>query len=202
MIRYNHINNLILNIYRSMPYIQFPINLQEVIRTISNCRYLSYQEFASINHCSISDVIHVCESKSGCTHYDVVHDRYLILCNQSTDGNNNLGRQLWTFGHEIGHVVCNHLSMSACDKLSENSMMQTNNIDYEVEADYFAATILAPFPLFKLLCISSSVDIQNMFGLSAEAAFYRYKHYLKWQKSRIKTSWENDIIRVYLQKKI
>lgn len=202
MVRYVYINNLVLGIYEMLPRIQFPLDIKSVISYLPNCRYMSYQDFAKINGCSIEDVIQICESKSGCTHYDIMQNRYLILCNQSTQDNNNIGRQRWTCGHEIGHVVCNHHAISAYEKLSENSLLQTDNAEYEMEADYFAATILAPFPLFKLLDIKSAIDIQNIFGLSTEASLYRYKQYLKWLKTRVKTSWENDMIRLYRQKNI
>lgn len=202
MVRYVYINNLVLDIYEMLPKIQFPLDIKSVISYLPNCRYMSYQDFAKINGCSIEDVIQICESKSGCTHYDIMQNRYLILCNQSTQDNNNVGRQRWTCGHEIGHVVCNHHAISAYEKLSENSLLQIDNAEYEMEADYFAATILAPFPLFKLLNIKSAIDIQNIFGLSTEASLYRYKQYLKWLKTRVKTSWENDMIRLYRQKNI
>ena len=54
--------------------------------------------------------------------------------------------------------------------------------------------------MFKVLNIKSPIDIQNTFGLSCEASIYRYKQYLKWINTRIKTSWENDIIKLYRQK--
>lgn len=202
MIRYTYVNNQVLNIYSMLPTIKFPLDVNEVIRYIPNCRYMSYQQFAKINQCSIDDIVQICESKSGCTHYDIMNDRYLILCNQSTADNNNTGRQRWTCGHEIGHVVCNHHTISAYEKLSENSLLQTTNPEYEAEADYFAATLLAPFPLYKLLNIKSAIDIQNTFGLSTEASLYRYKQYLKWLNTRVKTSWENDMMRLYRQKNI
>ena len=79
-------------------------------------------------------------------------------------------------------------------------LTNNQNLYFENEADYFAATILSPFPLFKYLHINSPIDIQNVFGLSAEASFYRYKDYLKWLKNHRKTSWENDIVNVYWNK--
>lgn len=201
MIRYAYINNLVLNIYKMLPNIHFPLDIKGVINYLPNCKYMSYQDFAKINDCSIYDVIQLCESQSGCTHYNIVQNRYLILCNQSTQ-DNNIGRQRWTCGHEIGHVVCNHHTMSAYEKFSENSLIQVHNNEYEMEADYFAAMILAPFPLFKLLNVNSALDIQNIFGLSAEASAYRHNQYLKWLHGRRKTSWENDLIKLYQQKGI
>lgn len=197
MIRYAYINNHILNLYSMLPVIKFPIEPVEIINLISNCRFMSYQKFAEINNCSIDDIIQICESKSGCSHYDIINDRYLILCNQLTDNNNNVGRQRWTCGHEIGHVICNHHTISAYEKLSENSLLQNNNSKYEAEADYFAATLLSPFPLFKVLHITSAMDIQKTFGLSKEASLNRYEQYLRWLNTRVKTAWGNDLIRIF-----
>lgn len=200
MIRYNYINNQILHIYTKLPNISFPLNIGEVLKLIPNCKYMSYQKFAKISNCSIEDVIKICESESGCTHYDILRNRYLILCNQSTKDNNNIGRQRWTCAHEIGHVLCQHLSFSIYAKLSENNLSKNSNSDFETEADYFAANLLAPFPLFKLLNIQSAIDVQNTFGLSLKASMYRYKQYIKWKYSRVKTAWENDMMKVYKYK--
>lgn len=201
MIRYTYINNLVLSIYNTLPVIQFPIDVKEVIKYIPNCRYMSYQQFAEVNHCSISDVVQICESKSGCTHYDILQDRYLILCNQSTQDNNNSGRQRWTCSHEIGHILCKHHSISAYEKLSENSLLpNTNNQYFEAEADYFAATLLAPFPLFSFFNIQSAIDVQNIFGLSCEASLYRFKQYMKWKNNHRKTAWENDMKHIFQYK--
>ena len=200
MIRYTHINNLVLSLYTTMSSIKFPLNTKNVIDYIQNCKYLSYQDFAEINHCSLSDVIQLCESKSGCTHYDVKQNRYLILCNQSTANNNNSGRQRWTCGHEIGHVMCKHHVLSAYDKLSENSLLKISNPEYESEADYFASVLLAPFPLFKVFNIQNTLDIQSVFGLSAEASQYRLIEYQKWLNHHRKTAWENDILKIYYNK--
>lgn len=197
MIRYSYIQRKVLNIYTMLPALEFPLHLSEVIKCIPNCRYMSYQEFARLNDCTIEEVIQLCESKSGCTHYDITNDRYLILCNQSTANNNNIGRQRWTLGHEIGHTVCQHLALSAYSKLPENNLSLIANSDYEAEADYFAATLLCPFPICKFLNVRSSEDIQRIFGLSVEASLYRFKEYNKWLRSRVKTAWENDVIRLY-----
>lgn len=201
MIRFAFINNQVLNLYNNLSEIKFHLDMKDVIKHVPNCRYMSYQDFAKINNCSIDDVIQVCESKSGCTHYDIIHGRYLILCNQSTDDNNNFGRQLWTCGHEVGHVVCNHLQISTYEKLSENNLVNITDKAYETEADIFSATLISPFPIFKTVGITCSEDIHDFFGLSWEASINRYNQYLKWKSSRIKTAWENDIIHLYNLKK-
>ena len=92
--------------------------------------------------------------------------------------------------------MCGHHILSAVDKIAENSFFQYNNQDYEIEADYFAATLLSPLPLFKVFEIQSSQDIQKTFGLSATAADIRLKEYKLWIKNHRKTAWENDIVNV------
>lgn len=202
VIRYAFINDKVLNIYRSLPKIIFPINIKQILHMLPNCRIMSYQKFAEINNCTINEVIMLCESKSGCTHYDIFQNRYLILYNNSTLNNNNLGRQRWTCGHELGHIMCEHMSYSLYTKLAENGFLNITDKQYELEADYFAATLLSPFPLFKPLSINSVIDVQNIFGLSDEASLYRYKQYLNWKNSRVKTAWENDMVKLYNQSNI
>ena len=199
MIRKHFINNLVLQIYEQLPILQFPIKMNDVYKLILNCKYMSYQKFAYINHCSIEDVIAICNSKSGCTHYDPNKNRYLILLNLSK-ADNNYGRQRWTAAHEIGHIQCKHHLIMALDKIAENGFYQITNPEYEAEADYFAATLLSPFPLFEILQIKSVFDLQNTFGISSEAACVRYKEYLQWKKNHRKTAWERKIINCYKRK--
>lgn len=198
MIRRIYINNLVLKLYSQISRIKYPLDLNEVLSLIPNCKIMPYQKFADINHCSVNDVITLCQSKSGCTHYDVETNRYLILVNLIKTS--NYGRRRWTIAHEIGHIMCGHHILSAVDKIAENSFFQYNNQDYEIEADYFAATLLSPFPLYEYLNVQSPLDVQNVFGLSAEASLYRYKEYLKWKQYHRKTAWENDIVKLYKQK--
>lgn len=200
MIRYNYINKQVLRVYALLDHISFPINPKEIINQFVNCRYMSYQTFAKINGCTVDEVIEMCESKSGCTHYQIENDRYLVLCNESTDNNNNYGRQRWTCLHEIGHILCGHHKKSAIDLLSENRIPGTENKEFESEADYFAAMVAAPFPLFDILGIRSVIDVQNTFGLSSEASLYRFTQYIKWKKDHRKTAWENDMVHLYMQK--
>ena len=198
MIRKIYINNLVLKLYSQLPRIKYPLDLNKILSLIPNCKLMSYQKFADINNCSVNDVITLCQSKSGCTHYDVETNRYLILVNLAETS--NYGRRRWTIAHEIGHIVCGHHILSAVDKIAENSFAQINNQDYEIEADYFAVTLLSPLPLFKAFEIQSARDIQNTFGLSAEASDIRLKEYKIWLRNHRKTAWENDIVNMYKRK--
>ena len=195
MIRYLFINNSVLQIYSRLPQIEYPLDVNQVIALLPNCRFMTYDKFAEINNCSVDDVIQICESKTGCTHYEIDNNRYLILCNNGSMSNNS-GRKRWTEAHEVGHIICKHFEICAYSSLSENGFL-VNNPEFESEADYFAATLLAPFPLYKLLNIQSAIDVQDIFGLSTEASLYRFKEYLRWKKGHRKTSWDNDIINLY-----
>ena len=57
MIRYPFIYNQVLQIYRDMEQIRFPIEPDNTISRFSNCRIRTYQQFAQTNGCSIRDVI-------------------------------------------------------------------------------------------------------------------------------------------------
>ena len=197
MIRYTYIYNQVLQIYKSLPTISFPLDMEMVYPLLSRCRVLTYQQFAQISYASINDVILLCDSKSGCTHYDFSTGRYLILWNSDGSENNVEGRRRWTQAHEAGHVALKHLPVVATQKLAENSFNNLAVPEYEVEANMFASTLLCPMPLFEQLAIQSPHDIQRTFGLSSEASAIRWTAYEKWKLSHRKTFWENDIKRLY-----
>lgn len=201
MIRYPFIYNQVLQIYRQMDQIVFPIEPDQIIKRLSNCKMLTYEQFAKMNGCSIADVIALCESKSGCTHYDVVNNNYLILWNSEQSGNNVEGRRRWTKAHEFGHVVLKHFQLVSEQTMAEHSFSNAIAPEFEAEADRFAATLLCPMPLFQLLDISSPADIRKVFGLSVEASANRWNEYLKWKNYHRKTAWENDMRRIFLQKR-
>ena len=196
--RYQEINEIILRAYSMMPYIDFPMNPQLVIDRLPNCGMLSYQKFAEINSCSVQEVERICNSRSGCTHYDRKHDRYLILYNEQDGRKNNHGRRRWTKSHELGHVLCRHHAMAAANTLSRNGLYIENG-ELETEADYFAGMFLAPFPLFRYYGITSSGDIKREFGLSDTAATNRYRAYGKWLAYG-KTGWEERFLKIYWEK--
>lgn len=199
MIRYTYIDRQILKIYCQCPTLSFPIDARKIIRLMPNCRYMSYQDFENVSEYALDEIIRTCGSEFGCSLFDVSNDRYLVLCNESTDNNNNVGRQRWTFAHELGHIICKHHAISACNKSSEFAD-DIPDSDFESEADYFAATLLAPFPLYKVIGIHSAVDVQKMFGLSREASEIRWERYGKWCRTRYKSAWENDMIRLYRER--
>lgn len=200
MIRYAYICNQVLQLYKKLPNIKFPLNPRLFFEHMDNCKTMTYNKFAELNQCSLQEVFTLCESKSGCTHYDVGKNRYLILFNSSIENHNVLGRIRWTLAHEFGHVTLNHLPYIAESHIAENNFNNLSNPELEAEADYFAALLLCPMPLYETLNIRSAQDIQRVFGLSWEASEIRWKEYLKWKHNHRKTAWENDMKKLVNEK--
>lgn len=197
MIRYAYICNQVLQLYRTLPKIEFPINPQHFFNQLPNCRLMTYEDFANLNHCSLEDVSRICQSQSGCTNYDISKDRYLVLFNSSTDNNNVSGRIRWTLSHELGHIVLKHLTYIAEPSIAEHNINNLSDPELEAEADHFAALLLAPMPLYEQIGVRSASDVQRIFGLSCEASDVRWREYVKWKRSHRKTAWENDMRRLY-----
>lgn len=200
MIRYAYINNTILQLYRRMDSIVFPLDPTNLL-TGSNfhVKFSSYDHYAKVTNSTYSEIIDVCGSPYGCTQADLNTNRYLILYNESPEYTVP-GRTRWTIAHEVGHIALQHHSVMKFSSLKPRDYIQKK--DLELEADYFAASVLCPMPLFRFFTISSEKDVQKIFGLSKEAARNRWTDYLKWQAGHKKTSFENDLIKAYLQKSV
>lgn len=75
------------------------------------------------------------------------------------------GRINNTIMHEIGHIVLDH---------SEDSELA------EKEVKFFAKYALVPPVLVHKLKLNDPRDIEDIFGVSFEAACYAYSYYKKW----------------------
>lgn len=194
MIRKAFINNQVLNLIKEASSYSFPIDPCDFVPSEKQIRFVSYQQFSLDIGIPLSDLISVCESSVGCTFYDREKCRYLTLYNIDTV-QTVPGRIRWTKAHELGHIVLGHFDQLSCD-----SSCRLDDRDLESEADYFAAVLLCPMPLFKTFGISSPGEIQTQFGLSKEASINRWNDYLKWQHGHKKTAFESDIVRLYRQR--
>ncbi|WP_206459376.1 ImmA/IrrE family metallo-endopeptidase [Anaerovorax sp. IOR16] len=198
-IRYQYINSEILKLLKSLPdnLLCFPLDIKKIIQLIPNCNLSSYSYFANHYNVSINDVISLCNSQSGCTHYDEAKNKYLILYNNSSKNYNVRGRQIWTLAHELGHVKLKHLLYLSEKMVAENRLDNSSCTIFEQEADYFAATILCPFQIYKHLKITEPLDIQNIFDLSISASENRFEQYEKWKTHHVKTAFDNDLVKIF-----
>lgn len=200
MIRYAYINNTILQLYRKMDAITFPLDPKNLlIGSNFHVKFSSYDHYAKVTNSTYEEIIDVCGSPYGCTQADLSTNRYLILYNESPEYTVP-GRTRWTIAHEIGHIALKHHSYMKFSCLKSGDIITKR--DFELEADYFAASALAPMPLFPYLKISSAQDVCKNFGLSKEASNNRWNDYLRWRTNHKKTSFENDLVKIYCQKAV
>lgn len=89
-------------------------------------------------------------------------------------------RRKWTAAHEIGHILCGHIS-------GEISLPTR---EQEQQADIFAAELLAPLTVLHFCGVSSAVEIERLCGLSKQAAEYRFRELsrLRRQQEELYTS--------------
>lgn len=171
MIRYKYIDQRIVDFLRFVSEqtgerITYPLDIVRMIRLLPNVRLWSYQYYAKTFNYSIEQVIQQCASECGCIVADPSTKTFLILFDKSL----NEGRVRWTLAHELGHYILHQA------ELTRNAQHE----DIEKEADYFASTLLAPYPLYKVNQVNSYVDVLSAFGLSNEAAFFNFRKYQKF----------------------
>lgn len=195
MVRYIFAQQKVLELYRAMTTISFPVRPEDLLRFLPiQTKMMSYQQMAVVTGCSVEDVAVMCNSTSGATHYDSANHRCLILYNDDAPS----GRILWTQCHEIGHICLGHLQMIQLGQIA-NSDGRIGS-EFEQEADYFAWNLLAPMPIMREMKISGVPEVIKTFGLSVQAANLQFDRFRKWQRSHTKTSWENNILREYRRK--
>ena len=150
----------------------FPIEPRFIVDRLYKCRYISYARLAKESGKTINDIIDAFRSQDGCTHYDPRNDRYLISINET---GRSKARIRWTIAHELGHISAGHFVELANQGIFE---IPTDGYQFmEEEADYFAASLLAPFPAIKAAHIENPDEIRKLFGLSSIASNYRFSEY-------------------------
>lgn len=163
------IDDAVSEIHRIMPVRVYPAHTDVLIRKMGNCRKISYQKLAELNGCSVKDIVRNLNSADGCTHFSRKTGRYLVAVNE--DGR-SAGRILWTTAHELGHIVAGHFL-----EIDGETLQPCR--DMEEEADYFAASFLAPLEEIWKIRARRPSDIRKRFGLSQEASEYRWSEYLR-----------------------
>ena len=172
------IDDQILWLYRSIRYPVFPIDPMTVVRKIPGCRYITYDQLAAVSGTDYQSVVKACESIDGCTQYEPKTGHYLIAINTSKQYGASKARIRWTTAHELGHVSAGHFTEPEYARM--NMMDPSLFYEMEEEADYFAASFLAPIPAILTLRARKPADIRDWFGLSQIASEYRWADMLRW----------------------
>ena len=118
----------------------------------------SVQHFSGVVGMKPQDFL--CEQSEDC--FAVLYrGRHFILYNC---GVLSLSRRRWSIAHELGHICCRH---------------QSDGPAQEAEANAFAACLLAPTVVVCELqrrgTIRQTQDLCDLFGLSMQAAQYRWE---------------------------
>ena len=197
MVRTVYIQRKVLEIYRLLPKICYPIDVREVVRAIpQKSAIMSYSELAFVSNSSISDVMCACGSESGATHFDPKQNRFLILYNDGI----NPGRQLWTKCHEVGHIVLGHFAALESSKMANGEGLGSPS-EFEDEADRFAWNLMAPLPIMREMGIETLEQTRETFGFSGQAAALQFDRYRRWLRGYVKTAWDNNLLREFRAKR-
>lgn len=197
-VRYKFIESQIVDFFKLVEDIQpallsFPLDMISIIKLFNNYKVWSYQYYSKKLNIPIKQVVINCQSNSGCTFYNRKSNSHVILFNKTQVQ----GRQHWTLAHELGHCFLNHFDKISDEQIAENNITSIFDKGLEGEADYFAAMLLSPFPLYKTLNIKSEADVQEIFGLSTQASENRYNDYLQWKDRHYKTSFDTEILKIF-----
>ena len=161
-------------IYSHILPISFPFDVRKAVSLNKNCRIMTYDELEKASDSSHEDVIHACESYTGCTKYDPASGRFLILVNTSDRNTVSKERINWTIAHEFGHIVCGHFDELLVSTAGDLRSSEINNAEMEEEADFFAASLLSPIPALCQIGVRNVRDIRRCFGLSQQASERRW----------------------------
>ena len=157
------IDSVIGMIYEDNIVKYFPTSSMLLLPYMENCGWKSYRDLAERHGGDVKEIARYLGSLDGCTIYQKSRDRYLIAVN--TD--RKFTRLRWTTAHEIGHILAGHFTELGVSRLPKTKLL-------EREADYFAASFLAPLAMIYELRISNPQELQKQFGLSRTAAAWRW----------------------------
>lgn len=105
-------------------------------------------------------------------------DTYIIVYD---DRVNNEYRVRWTLAHEIGHIALGHLLEFEMTALNRSGLSKKAYGILEVEANWFAAELLAPRPALRILGLEEGDEsaLALLCSISKEAADRRLAQLLK-----------------------
>ncbi len=107
-------------------------------------------------------------------------NRYLIIYDDKV----SLQRQRFSIMHEIGHILLGHKQESDLAR---------------IQANYFAAYVLAPNPLIHYFEIEDYIELAEKFNISQECAMLCASRYNNWLQygSREFLPYENELMTLF-----
>ncbi len=174
------IKKAVLKAYTNVSNLTLPINIKAIVKSFSYCRLIPYSYHMKKCGMSYDDMLRFAGSTDAFTDFHYDKNRYLIFYNDVETNFTN--RYRWNIAHELGHVLLEHHKSVSKTRLFRSSLSEIEYKKLELEADYFASYILAPYAALSLLNIKSKSDISKYCQLSHQAASFRYDDYLKWRK--------------------
>jgi YgiT-type zinc finger domain-containing protein len=170
---YKLVNGLVYYVHKYLCNHELPIDLS-FMDNFKNLKIETYSWFAKLNKISISDVIEITNSDSGCCWYLTSKKQYIILYNDLID---NPCHNRWTLAHELGHYLLKHNEVSDKSILGRNSLTEKEYKIYEKEANAFARELLAPLNVICTILNNISIlDIMNLCNLSYEASNHIFNY--------------------------
>jgi len=149
-VRYKYIEHQVLELFRHIEEIDpsllaFPLDLPKIITYFVNYRLWTYEHFMKVVNVDMETTIRHCNSKTGCSFYNLNENKFVILYNT----NMVVGRQRWTLAHEIGHCYLGHFAELNNLIMNEYLKQATEiNDSYNVE-------------LSKEICFCKFVEFMN-----------------------------------------
>jgi hypothetical protein len=93
----------------------------------------------------------------------------------------------WTLAHEIGHIVLEHLHLYNETSINRGGLTPKKYKVLEDEADFFAAELLQPITIVKILGCRTQKDVMRVFNVSRKAAANRLTDVEWWGGKSIAT---------------
>lgn len=140
-----------------------PVNLGAVCQHLGIKAYTyraAADAIASVglsNQCKLSDGFTYCNGGKAYIFYD--------------DATCSLGRQRFTVAHELGHIILGHVG--AGEHTVANRDPSPNDNPHEIQANQFAARILAPACVLHAMGVTKAEDISQICEISLLAAEFR-----------------------------
>lgn len=128
----------------------------------------------------------IINGKDGSTLY--CDGEYRIIYNERI---RSRGRIRWTIAHEIGHIVLSHLEDFTQLNVFCNSLTVREMAVLDREADIFAAELLAPMSLLRILGICETESIMQVCSLSREAAENRRNDMTRYRSDALQRDAES-----------